>query len=75
MPRVKLYVEHDKENKEYEVIVRVGKFSDREEAASFASFIYLTSSLDFGQRDVLRDAGLDVTELLNLGNYDNKKLH
>tara|TARA_Y100000401_G_C8163471_1_gene145452 strand:+ start:61 stop:288 length:228 start_codon:yes stop_codon:yes gene_type:complete len=75
MPRVKLYVEHDKENKEYEVIVRVGKFSDREEAASFASFIYLTSSLDFGQRDFLKDAGLDVTELLNLGNYDNKKLH
>ena len=75
MPAVKLYVEHDKENKEYEVIVRVGKFADKEEAASFASFIYLTSSLDFGQRDFLKEAGLDVTELLNLGNYDNKKLH
>ena len=75
MKSVKLYVEHNKDNEQYEVIVRIGKFTDKEEAASYASFIYLTSSLDFGQRDVLRDAGLDVTELLNLGNYDNKKLH
>lgn len=75
MKSVKLYVEHNKDNEQYEVIVRIGKFTDKEEAASYASFIYLTSSLDFGQRDVLKDAGLDVTELLNLGNYDNKKLH
>jgi|TARA_R100001224_G_C4015180_1_gene147489 hypothetical protein len=75
MKSVKLYVEHNKDNEQYEVIVRIGKFTDKEEAASYASFIYLTSSLDFGQRDFLKDAGLDVTELLNLGNYDNKKLH
>ena len=75
MKSVKLYVEHNKDNEQYEVIVRIGKFTDKEEAASYASFIYLTSSLDFGQRDFLKDAGLDVTELLNLGNYDKKKLH
>ena len=75
MKSVKLYVEHDKEDKEYEVIVKIGRFTDKEEAASYASFIYLTSSLDFGQRDFLNDAGFDVTELLNLGNYDKKKLN
>ena len=53
MKSVKLYVEHDKEDKEYEVIVKIGRFTDKEEAASYASFIYLTSSLDFGQRDFL----------------------
>ena len=43
----RLYIEENKKTKEFQVVVVVGKFHSREEAAHHASYIAMTKSFDF----------------------------
>lgn len=71
MKDVRLYVEKDKKTKRFEVVVRIGDFNTKEEAAGHASYIFLTQSIDFGRREYVTD----LKELFDLESYDIKKLH
>ena len=71
MKDVRLYVEKDKKTKRFEVVVRISDFESKEEAAGHASYIFLTQSIDFGQRQYVTD----IRELFDLDSYDIKKLH
>ena len=68
---VKLYVEENKKDKKFEVIVKVGRFNSKEEAAGYASYIYLTQSIDFGQREFMQE----LKEITDIENYNNKTIH
>jgi len=68
---VKLYVEENKKDKKFEVIVKVGRFKSKEEAAGYASYIYLTQSIDFGQREFMQE----LKEITDIENYNNKTIH
>lgn len=52
-------------------MVRISDFNSKEEAAGHASYIFLTQSIDFGQREYVTD----LKELFDLEPYDIKKLH
>tara|TARA_R100000544_G_C2208851_1_gene50804 strand:+ start:513 stop:734 length:222 start_codon:yes stop_codon:yes gene_type:complete len=69
--KVELYVKEDKKDKEFEVVVKVGRFKDKEEAAGYASYIYLTQSIDFGQREYMQE----IKDLLDVADHENKTLH
>tara|TARA_R110000751_G_scaffold169628_1_gene276246 strand:+ start:152 stop:373 length:222 start_codon:yes stop_codon:yes gene_type:complete len=68
---VQLYVRGHDKKKEFEVVIKIGKFKSKEEAAGCASFIYLTQSIDLGQRRHIDT----VNELLDIENSDKKTLH
>ena len=65
MKDVRLYVEKDKKTKRFEVVVRIGDFDSKEEAAGHASYVFLTQ----------REYVTDLKELFDLDTYDIKKLH
>tara|TARA_B100000780_G_C21046931_1_gene420282 strand:+ start:549 stop:770 length:222 start_codon:yes stop_codon:yes gene_type:complete len=69
--KVELYVKEDKKEKEFEVVVKVGRFKNKEEAAGYASYIYLTQSIDFGQREYMQE----IKDLLDVADHENKTLH
>jgi len=69
--KVELYVKEDKKEKEFEVVVKVGRFKNKEEAAGYASYIYLTQSIDFGQREYMQE----IKDLLDVEDHENKTLH
>ena len=70
--QTKLFIEKLKNKDECEVVVRIGKFKTKVEAAHYASYICMTKSIDF-------DADSILIILLNLeDNYygvDNRTLH
>ena len=51
----RLYIEQNKKTNEYQVVVVVGKFKDRTEAAHHASYIALTKSIDFSPSHLLEN--------------------
>jgi hypothetical protein len=69
--KVELYVKEDKKQKEFEVVVKVGRFKDKEEAAGYASYIYLTQSIDFGQREYMQE----LKEITEMQNYNKETIH
>jgi len=52
-------------------VVKVGRFKNKEEAAGYASYIYLTQSIDFGQREYMQE----IKDLLDVEDHENKTLH
>ena len=43
----RLFIEENKQTKEFQVVVVVGKFRSKQEAAHHASYIAMTKSIDF----------------------------
>ena len=43
----KLFIEQNKKTNEFQILITVGKFKTKEEAANHASYIALTKSFDF----------------------------
>lgn len=43
----KLFIEQNKKTNEFQILITVGKFKTKEDAAQHASFIALTKSFDF----------------------------
>jgi len=75
MPEIKqtkLFIEKLKSKDECEVVVRIGKFKTKEEAAHYASYITMTKSINFDA-----DSILDNIEELEDSYYgtDNRTLH
>ena len=45
--QTKLFIEKLKNKDECEVVIRIGKFKSKEEAAHYTSYICMTKSIDF----------------------------
>ena len=70
--QTKLFIEKLKNKDECEVVVRIGKFKTKVEAAHYASYITMTKSINFDA-----DSILDNIEELEENYYgvDNRTLH
>jgi len=68
----KLFIENDKKNNIYNVLISVGPFRSKEEAVHYASYICITKSIDFNPDSILGN----ITELEDIYyGKDNKTLH
>jgi hypothetical protein len=70
--QTKLFIEKLKNKDESEVVVRIGKFKTKEEAAHYASYICMTKSIDFDAETIL-DNIAELEE--NYYGVDNRTLH
>ena len=67
----KLFIENDKKNKKFNVLISVGPFANKEEAVHYASYICITRSIDFNPQSVLNN----ITELEDIYYGENKTIH
>ena len=70
--QTKLFIEKLKNKDESEVVVRIGKFKTKEEAAHYVSYICMTKSIDFDAETIL-DNIAELEE--NYYGVDNRTLH
>ena len=47
----KLYIEKNEKTKTYNILIKVGKFNTKEEAAHYGTYICLTKNIDFDDYD------------------------
>ncbi len=67
----RLYIEENKTTKEFQVVVVVGKFGSKKEAAHHASYIALTKSIDFSPSQLIEN----ISELEDWIYEDKRTLH
>tara|TARA_R110002051_G_scaffold229059_1_gene291120 strand:- start:361 stop:585 length:225 start_codon:yes stop_codon:yes gene_type:complete len=68
----KLFIEKNKSREEYQVLVTIGKFTSKQEAAHYASYICMTKSVNFDADNILDN----ISELEDIYyGVDNRTLH
>ena len=70
--QTKLFIEKLKSKDECEVVVRIGKFKTKVEAAHYASYITMTKSINFDADSILDN--IEELEDIYYGE-DNRTLH
>ena len=70
--QTKLFIDKLKNKDECEVVIRIGKFKSKEEAAHYTSYICMTKSIDFDAETIL-DNIAELEE--NYYGVDNRTLH
>ena len=70
--QTKLFIEKLKNKDECEVIIRIGMFKTKQEAAHYASYICMTKSIDF-DTDTILDNIAELED--NYYGVDNRTLH
>ena len=71
----RLYIEQNKKTKEYQILITVGTFKTKEEAANHASFIALTKSFDFSPAKIFTNI-IELEDELNQAPIPiNRTLH
>tara|TARA_R110000803_G_scaffold32023_7_gene70927 strand:- start:8812 stop:9039 length:228 start_codon:yes stop_codon:yes gene_type:complete len=69
----KLYIEKNEKTKKYNVLIKVGKFATKEEAAHYGTYVCLTKNIDFDDYDELENFEEALKE--SFIDYEGRVLH
>ena len=68
----KLFIESNKKDNKYRVLISIGPFNTKREAVTYASYICMTRSIDFNPENISNN----ITELEDIYyDRDNQTLH